>query len=172
MFGVHGSRQDEKSGSSSRACRLPLVLIVSAIGFAVVSACGGSGPGNLDDEAVTADQLLDDLELGVVVPVTVTESKSVRYVTATGTRAGDQEMVVDHLARAFSENGWTILAQRDVDVTQSPATEGNEVIAEKDGLIARAAILDQTGTRVPPAGSRWVQLAVSRPNEALAWTRP
>jgi hypothetical protein len=156
----------------SRAWRLPLVFVVASIGFAVVSACGGTGSGNLEEESVAADQLLDDVELGVVRPVTVTESKSVRYVTATGTRVGDQKMVVDQLTRAFSENGWTILAQSDVDVTDGPATEGDVLIAEKDGLIARAAVFDQIGTRVPLAGSRWVQLAVSRPNDALAWTKP
>jgi len=125
----------------------------------------------VDEELRAAGGLLEDLGLSVDDPAGVTESKSVRYVTATATRTGDQQTVVQHLTAGLASAGWKILSERPIDVTQSPANEGDEVIAKREGLVAKLAVFDRIGTREPPPGSRWVQLSVAKPDDALSWTR-
>ncbi|HEX8004179.1 MAG TPA: hypothetical protein VF519_15935 [Mycobacteriales bacterium] len=126
---------------------------------------------SLDEQVRRAGRLLAWLGVDVTDPPTVTESKSVRYVTATATAPGDTTGVARHVVDGLSADGWSVWSDRPLDLHGSPTTSGHEVVAEKDGVVAMLAVFDRLGTRPAPVGTRWVQLSLAEPDDALAWTQ-
>jgi hypothetical protein len=67
---------------------------------------------------------------------------------------GDQESVIESVEERFTGAGWTVVLVEPLDVSGSPASEGNRVVATRDGLAAHVVVSDQAGvTRHPPQGS-------------------
>ncbi len=148
-----------------------LVLATLVVLSALMTSCGKSNDQTLDAELDRAASLFDALGADVVERARVTESKGVRYVTATATLAGDQKAVVADLTDALGDAGWVIVSERPLDVGQSPATEADEIIARDDGVVVRLTVFDRIGARPAAEGTRWVQLSLSPVgNDALSWT--
>jgi hypothetical protein len=163
-------RPTSRADNGSRLSRVGATLAAFALAC-VLASCTDDGDASVDELLVTADGLLDDLVVELVDEPKVTESKSVRYVTATASIDAEPGSANARLADGLVEVGWTIASSTELDVTASPASEGYQIIAERDGQIASFALFDQIGSRPAPAGQLWVQMSVANPDSRLAWTQ-
>ena len=82
------------------------------------------------------------------------DSVTFYHITVSGLMEGDQESVIESVEERFTGAGWTVVLVEPLDVSGSPASEGNRVVATRDGLAAHVVVSDQAGvTRHPPQGS-------------------
>ncbi len=124
------------------------------------------------DEIAALTALIDGLGLEVESRVTIIESKLLRYPTATTTSEGtDIVEIVDDLVSLMVQQGWSVAVSEPIDVSQSPASEGHRVAAVRNGMVVDVSVFDQLGSNPAPPGSYWVQLRLSHPDSALAWTQ-
>jgi hypothetical protein len=84
---------------------------------------------------------------------------------------GDQESVIESVEERFTGAGWTVVLVEPLDVSGSPASEGNRVVATRDGLAAHVVVSDQAGVNPAPPGFRKVQVSVARSGDPLEWAR-
>lgn len=144
----------------------PLALLVLV---GVLGSCAGDAES--DDLLVTAEALLVDLDAEVDGGPRITESKGVEYVTATASFPGEGDGAVGELIDLLSDAGWTVATSVALDVSDTPASWGHQVVAGRSDDVVRVLLYDRIGTRDAPAGAVWLQLAVAEPDEALAWTQ-
>lgn len=161
------SSDPERVVLAARPIRLAALIVVLVAGS---SACGTSDSPALEAELSQASALMNALGLNVVEQAHVTESKGAQYVTATATGDGGQQTVVAHIAAGLRQSRWVIRSEQQIDTVESPATEGDEIIADAEGVVVRIAVFDRIGTRPLVEGTRWVQLSLSPPDDALLWT--
>lgn len=145
---------------------VPLALFVVVV---LLASCTGDAA--IGDLVVTAEEMLVDLGVEVDVVPRITESKGVEYVTATASFSGERDGAVGTLIDFLTGAGWTVATSASLDVGDSPADWGFQVVARRGNDVARFVLHDRVGTRDAAAGTVWLQLAVAEPNDALAWTQ-
>lgn len=132
---------------------------VAILATVIGGACGDDG--DVTAELDTATVLVLELGLTDADDPGEVESTSVRYATATGLAAGDQDAVVARVGQALESGGWAVTLVEDLDVSARPATEGSRVLAGRDELAAQVAVFARVGANPAPPGTRWVEVDVA-----------
>lgn len=147
----------------SRGLRGLSVVIVGAFLF---GACSN----DLSAQLEAAEALVIEFELIQTTAPSEVDSVTVFYITVSGLMEGDQESVVGSVQERLADAGWSVVLVEPIDVS-GPASEGDRVVATKDGLAVQVAVFDMVGVNPATPGFRRVQVAVARSGDPLEWAR-
>jgi hypothetical protein len=143
------------------------VLFVVIVGAFLFGACSNDVSAQLE----AAESLVVEFELTQTTGPSEIDSVTFFYITVSGLMEGDQESVVESVEERLTGAGWTVVLVEPIDVSGSPASEGNQVVATKDGLIVQVAIFDKVGVNPATPGFRKVQVGVARSSDPVGWAR-
>jgi len=135
----------------------------------IVGACLFGACSDVSAQLEATESLVAEFALTQTTGPSEVDSVTFRYVTASGLMDGDQEDVVRSVEERLTAAGWSVVLVEPLDVSGSPASEGSQIVATKDGLAAQVAVFDHVGLNPAPLGLRWVQVSVARSSDPVAW---
>ena len=158
---------DELCGEPSRIGLGLRGLFAVIVGASLIGACVNT---DVSAQLEAAEFLVAEFDLTQTTGPSEVVSKTLHYVIASGLMDGDQEGVVRSVEERLTAAGWSVVRVDSLDVSGSPASEGSQVVANKDGLAVQVAVFDQVGSNPAPLGLRIVQMSVARSSDPFAWT--
>ena len=141
-------------------------LFAVLVGASLIGGCSNS---DVSAQLEAVESLVAEFDLTQTTGPSEVVSKTLHYITASGLMDGDQEGVVRSVEERLTAAGWSVVLVESLDVSGSPASEGNRVVANKDGLAVQVAVCDQVGLNPAPLGLRHVQMSVARSSDPVAW---